>query len=69
MTYGKRSPVAVAAIAFASLTSFFITFIYEDLSRGGLMVAMILLGFSLGSIYHLVNITCCADLGKEQRGK
>ena len=33
------------------------------------MIAMILLGFSLGSIYHLVNITCCADLGKEQRGK
>lgn len=27
------------------------------------------LGFFLGSIYHIVNITCCADLGKEQRGK
>ena len=61
--------MAVAAIAFASLTSFFITFIYDDLSQGGLLFAMILLGFSLGSIYHLVNITCCADLGKEQRGK
>lgn len=27
------------------------------------------LGFFLGSIYHIVNITCCADLGKEQHGK
>ena len=33
------------------------------------MATMIALGFSLGSIYHIVNITCCADLGKEQRGK
>ena len=33
------------------------------------MVTMIVLGFNLGSIYHIVNITCCADLGKEQRGK
>ena len=30
---------------------------------------MAFLGFFLGSIYHIVNITCCADLGKEQRGK
>ena len=30
---------------------------------------MALLGFFLGSTYHIINITCCADLGKEQTGK
>ena len=69
LTYGKRSPVAVIAIAFASLTAFFLTFLFDDLSRTGLVLVMFALGFFLGSIYHIVNITCCADLGKEQRGK
>ena len=69
LTYGKRSPVAIVAIAVASVVSFFMTLQYNDLSKGGLMATMVMLGFSLGSIYHIVNITCCADLGKEQRGK
>ena len=39
------------------------------MSKTGLTVTMLFLGFFLGSIYHIVNVTCCADLGKEQRGK
>lgn len=67
--YGKRSPVAMAAIICASVTAFLLTFHHEELSIRGLMCYMFALGFFLGSIYHIVNITCCADLGKEQRGK
>lgn len=69
LTYGKRSPVAIAAIIIASIVAFFLTFMYDTLSKGGMVWTMVALGFSLGSIYHIVNITCCADLGKEQRGK
>lgn len=69
LTYGKRSPVAVAAIVVASGASLVLTLMYNELSTTGMFVMMAILGYSLGSIYHIVNITCCADLGKEQRGK
>lgn len=69
LTYGKRSPIAMLAIALASFSAFYLTFMCEDLSRTGIAVVMCSLGFFLGSIYHIVNVTCCADLGKEQRGK
>jgi len=59
----------VLSIVFASMISFILTFMFNDLSQSGLIIAMAILGFFLGSIYHIVNITCCADLGKEQRGK
>ena len=65
LTYGKRSPIAVAAIAVASMVAFTLTFMFHDFSKTGLIIAMAILGFFLGSIYHIVNITCCADLGKE----
>ena len=69
ITYGKRSPIAVVSIALASLAAFILTFLSDSMSHVGLTVTMGFLGFFLGSIYHIVNITCCADLGKEQRGK
>ncbi len=65
LTYGKRSPIALVAILCASITAFFLTFSFESISKQGLIVGMAFLGFFLGSIYHIVNITCCADLGKE----
>ena len=65
LTYGKRSPIALGAITVASLISFYLTFAYGELSSTALFTVMSLLGFFLGSIYHIVNITCCADLGKE----
>lgn len=67
LMYGKRSPIAVMAIVCASVTAFFLTFTFDTVSRTGLVFIMFLLGFFLGSIYHMVNVTCCADLGKEQR--
>ena len=69
LTYGKRSPIAILAILLASIVSFLLTLMYDQLSETALFTLMAMLGFSLGSIYHIVNITCCADLGKEQRGK
>lgn len=65
LTYGKRSPIAVISIALASFSAFYLTFSYEDMSKTGIAVIMSFLGFFLGSIYHIVNVTCCADLGKE----
>ena len=67
--YGKRTPVAAVSLIFASIVAFILTFKYDELSEGGLTFAMICLGFFLGSIYHMINVTCCADLGKEQHGK
>ena len=39
------------------------------MSKTGLMIVMGLLGFAFGGNHHIVAITCCADLGKEQTGK
>ena len=65
ITYGKRSPIAVVSIALASLAAFILTFLSDSMGQVGLTITMGFLGFFLGSIYHIVNITCCADLGKE----
>ena len=66
---GRRSPILMSAICFSSIVCLYLTIKYEELSKSGMMAVMGLLGFSFGSIYHIVNITCCADLGKEQVGK
>ena len=69
LTYGKRSPISMVAILVASITAFFLTYKFEFMTKTGFCIGMAMLGFSLGSVYHLISITCCADLGKEQRGK
>ena len=65
LTYGKRSPIALLSIIGASITAFLLTFMFEDMTKVGFTTGMAFLGFFLGSIYHIINITCCADLGKE----
>ena len=67
--YAKRSPVAALAVVCASAIAFTIATKCERMGNVYLTLAMSLLGFFLGSTYHIINITCCADLGKEQRGK
>lgn len=67
--YGKRSPIAVLAIIMATCVSTYMTISYTDLSQTGLLVCMAFIGFFLGAIYHLLNTTCAADVGREQKGK
>ena len=67
--YAKRSPVAALSVICSSFIAFIIASKCHRLGKVYLTLDMSLLGFFLGSTYHIINITCCADLGKEQRGK
>ena len=67
--YAKRSPIATLSVICSSAVAYTIASQCHNLGSVYLTLAMSLLGFFLGSTYHIINITCCADLGKEQRGK
>lgn len=67
--YSRRAPVCVMAVAMASFIAFYLAFRYEELSTSALGATMFFFGFNLGSVAHMINTVCAADLGRENAGK
>ena len=57
------------AIFFSACLSYFIAFEYQTMGEKTFATVMFFFGFFLGSLHHLINITCSADLGRQVQGK
>lgn len=64
LMYGKRSPVALIAVVFATIISFVITFEYHHIPKALFFILMFLLGFFISGLNNMINAACSADLGK-----
>ena len=67
--YSRRSPVGMTSILFSSLISFLIYSHYLTFSQFMWQLSMFCLGFFLGSMLHMLCVTCPADIGREQKTK
>ena len=63
--YGKRSPVALMAVLFATLVAYINTYEYEAMPKGLFFFLMFLLGFFISGLNNLISAACAADLGKQ----
>lgn len=65
----RRSPIIMLFIISASSICFCLTFRYNEMSNLALSIALFFFGFTLGSVQHMINTTCTADLGRQVTGK
>ncbi len=65
LMYGKRSPVAMIAVAFATAISYIITFQIYNLGKPVLFILMFFLGFFISGLNNMISAACAADLGKQ----
>ena len=63
--YGVRSPIALFAVVAATVISWCVTFLIDDMSAGGLLALMFFQGFFINSLNNIISSVCAADLGKQ----
>ena len=63
--FSRRAPICMFAIFFSACLSYFIAFEYQTMGEKTFAAVMFFFGFFLGSLHHLINITCSADLGRQ----
>jgi OPA family glycerol-3-phosphate transporter-like MFS transporter 3 len=66
LTYGKRSPIAMAAILIATTITYILTYKVLVMPTGLFFVLMFFLGFCISGLNNLINAACAADLGKQE---
>ena len=63
--YRTRSPVAFAAIIFATILSYIISFENADMHIYSFTVFMFFFGFFVSGLNNIVSGSCAADIGKQ----
>jgi sugar phosphate permease len=70
LMHGKRSPVALVAVIFASALSFTLTYTVYPMNENEqywlFFVLMFLLGFFISGLNNMISAACSADLGKQE---
>ena len=64
LMYGKRSPVALLAVAFSIVISFTVTYEVYNMPRGVFFMLMFFMGFFISGLNNMISAACSADLGK-----
>jgi len=66
MLYGKRSPVALGAVIFASMISFSLFIWVINMPTAVFFICMFMFGFFISGLNNLISSACATDLGKQE---
>ena len=67
--YSRRSPIGICSVICGAIASFTMFMSYDKMSTVQFTLCVSTIGFFIGSLHHLICMTCTADLGRQQKSK